>query len=572
MICKKRFVLISTAASILLAAFSAVAQTPRPNFNRTQTFDAQHYIIRASFDRASKKVIGETSISLKPLKNGFAIVELDAVDLTFQSVKLEPIDIDLKYKTLPGKIIITLDKAYSPADIVSIRLKYTATPKKGVYFVAAQNDTRGNDLHSSQIWTQGEPDEARHWFPSFDFPSDKATTEQYITAEKGETVIGNGELVKKVENSNGTETWHYKMPVPLPVYLVSFVVGKYVKLEDKYKNIPLGYYIYPGREQTARNAYSDTAAMMKYFEEQTGVDFPYNKYDQTVVAGFEFGGMENITATTMADTFIFLADTEFGRGEVLDLVSHELAHSWFGNLVTCKNWAELWLNEGFATYLEAVFREHKYGRQDYLRKVRNDAGEFMIDDIINRKRHPLYNLRADKVSELFDNASTTYHKGGAVLHTLREQIGTQAFWKGVNTYLNRHKFGSVESTDLRKAMEEASEQDLGWFFEQWVYSGGHPKLTIRQIYNTKTKTLTLITMQTQKPDVITPAVFRLPLEIVLGKSGSGKSEKIEITKRRQVFTFKVAAKPDGLNVDPAFKIPIMRVDLRPIELGVAPKS
>lgn len=570
MICRKRFVLFSTAAIILLAAFSATAQTPRPNFNRPQTFDAQHYIIRAGFDRANKKVIGDTTVSLKPLSNGFTSVELDAVDLSFQSVKLEPSGADLKYKALQGKVVVSLDKTYSKDELVTIRLRYTASPKKGVYFVASQKDSRGNEIHSSQIWTQGEPDEARHWFPSYDFPSDKATTEQFITAEKDETVVGNGELLEKIQNSDGSETWHYKMPVPLPVYLVSFVIGKYVKLEDKYRNIPLGYYIYPGREQTARNAYSETAAMMKYFEERTGIDFPYNKYDQTVVAGFEFGGMENITATTMADTFIFLADTEFGRGEVLDLVSHELAHSWFGNLVTCRNWAELWLNEGFATYMEAVFREHKYGQEDYLRKVRTDAGEFIIDDAINRKRHPLYNLRADKVSELFDNASTTYHKGGAVLHTLREQVGTQAFWRGVNIYLNRHRFGSVESPDLRKAMEEASNQNLGWFFDQWVYSGGLPKLTIRQIYNAKTKTLTLVTLQTQKPDVITPAVFRIPLEIVIGKAGEEKSEGIVITKRRQVFTFKVAAKPDGVRVDPELKIPIKRVDLRPLESGAAP--
>jgi aminopeptidase N len=569
---RKTLFLFSTAAIILFAAFSAIAQTPRPNFNRPQTFDAQHYVIRASFDRAEGKLFGDTTVSLKPLSNDFTTIELDAVDLSFQSVKLEPAGADLKYKVLPGKVVITLDRAYAKDDVVTIRLKYSAMPKKGVYFVAAQLDSRGNEIHSSQIWTQGEPDEARHWFPSFDFPSDKATTEQYITAEKGETVVGNGELLERVENSDGSETWHYKMPVPLSVYLVSFVIGKYVKVEDKYRNIPLGYYIYPGREQTARNAYGETAAMIKYFEEITKFDFPYNKYDQTVVAGFQFGGMENITATTMADTFIFLADTEFGRGEVMDLVSHELAHSWFGDLVTCRNWAELWLNEGFATYMEAAFREQRNGREDYLRKVRLDANEFIIDDAINRKRHPLYNLRADRVSELFDNASTTYHKGGAVLHTLREQIGTQAFWRGVNIYLNRHKFANVESTDLRRAMEEASGEDLGWFFDQWVYSGGLPKLTIRQIYNARAKTLTLITMQTQKPDAITPAIFRLPVEIAIGMRGSEQAENIEITKRRQVFTFKVGAKPASLVVDPELKIPIIRVDVRPLEVGVAPKS
>jgi aminopeptidase N len=559
----------------LFAVFSAVAQTPRPTFNRPQTFDAQHYIIRASFDRVNKKVFGDTTVSLKPLKDGFSTVELDAVDLNFQSVKLEPSGIDLKYKTLPGKVIVTLEKAYGPNDLIAIRFKYTASPKKGVYFVSAEHDSRGKELHSDQIWSQGEADEARHWFPSFDFPSDKATAEQYITVEKDETVVGNGELVEKTENGDGpstTVTWHFKMPVPHSTYLISFVIGKYVRVEDKYKDTPLGFYVYPGKEVTAEKAYGSTKDMIRVYEELTGVDFPYNKYDQTVVAQFQFGGMENITATTMSDKDIFLADTEFGRSIVIDLVSHELAHSWFGDLVTCRNWAELWLNEGFATYMEAAYREQKYGRENYLKKIQLDAAEFIIDDVINRKRHPLYDLRADKVAELFDNPATTYHKGGAVLHTLREQIGAKAFWHGVNIYLNRHKFGSVESTDLRRAMEEASGENLGWFFDQWVYSGGLPKLTIRQIYNAKTKTLTLITLQTQKPDIITPAVFRVPLEIVIEKAGADLVKKIEVTKRRQIFTFNVSARPQELVVDPELKIPIKRVDLRPIELGVAPKN
>lgn len=569
MVYRKRFVSFFTAATVLFAAFSAVAQIPPADFNRPQTFDAQHYILRASFDPVNKRVFGDTTVSLKPLKDGFNTVELDAVGLNFQSVKLEPSGIDLSYRSSIDKVVVSLDKSYGPNDIISIRLKYTTSPEKGVYFVAERRDDRNQVVHSSQIWTQGEPDEARHWFPSFDFPSDKATTEQYITAEKGQTVVGNGELVEKTENGDGTETWHYKMPVPISTYLVSFVIGRYVKLEDKYRDVSLGYYVYPGREPTGRRAYSDTPDMIRYFEETTGVRFPYNKYDQTVVAQFQFGGMENITATTMSDRDIFLADTDFGKNVVLDLVSHELAHSWFGNLVTCRNWAELWLNEGFATYMEAAYREYKFGREDYLEKVRSDAAIFIIDDVTNRKRHSLFNLRADKVAELFDNPSTTYNKGGAILHTLREQIGTKAFWQGVNTYLNRNKFANVESSDLRRAMEEASGQDLGWFFNQWVYNGGAPNLTIRQIYNARAKTLTLVTIQTQRPDAITPAVFRLPLEIAIRKQTADKNEKIDITARRQSFVFKVTEKPKELVIDPDFKIPVKRVDLRPLETAKA---
>ena len=556
----KRSSVLNSAAILLVAAFSSFSQTSRPDFNRPQTFDAQNYTIRASFDRANKKVIGDTTVSLKPLKADFRVVELDAVDLAFQSVKLDPSGIDLQYRTVPGKVVVSLDKAYSPIDVISIRFKYTATPKKGVYF----RDSEDGDQrvkHSSQIWSQGEAEEARYWFPSFDFPSDKATSEEYITAENGETVIGNGEFLGKIENFTGTVTWHYKMPVPHSTYLVSFVIGKYARVDDKYKDIPLGFYVYPGKEDTARKAFGDTKNMIKVYEDLTGVAFPYNKYDQTVVSEFQFGGMENITATTMNDQEIFFADFDIGKGNVTDLVSHELAHSWFGDLVTCRNWAELWLNEGFATYMEAAYREKAFGRDDYIRKVQSDAREFLVDDVMNRKRHGLFNQRAGDTNALFDNASITYHKGGAVLHMLREQVGTEAFWKALNTYLNQHKFGSVESTDLKKAMEDASGQDLGWFFDQWVYGVSAPKLLVGQMYNPRTKILKLTVTQTQKPDTNVPNAFHLPMDISIG----GVAVKpITITKRVETFTMHAAAKPSRLEIDPHDKIILKTVKITPL--------
>jgi len=548
---------------LLVLSFVVFAQNARPDFNRRQTFDAQHYTIRVNFDRSNKKVLGDTTVSLKPLSNGFQTVALDAVGLIFESVKLEPSGTDLKFRTVPGQVLVTLDRPYGPEDTVAIRLKYTAVPKKGIYFVSAET---GKDRvnHSAQIWTQGEADEARHWFPSFDFPSDKATTEEYITAEDGETVVGNGEFLGKDVNPNGTVTWHYKMPVPHSTYLVSFVIGKYSKIDDQYGEVPLAFYVYPGKEDTARKAFGKTKEMIRVFEGLTGVKFPYNKYDQTIVAKFQFGGMENITATTMADTEIFYADMDFGANIVLDLVSHELAHSWFGDLVTCRNWAELWLNEGFATYMEAAYREAAFGRGDYMQKVRSNAAQFLVDDTFNRKRHPLFNLRAGNVAELFDNPYTTYNKGGAVLHMLREQVGTENFWKGVNIYLNRHKFANVESTDLKQAIEEASGQDLQWFFDQWIYSSGAPNLDVRQVYRSRTKTLELTVLQTQVPNGNVPAVFRLPMEISVKAGSTTIKQDLDIRTRRQTFSFKVGVKPSEISIDPQDKIILKNLRVRPL--------
>lgn len=553
------FLALFTFPAILV--FSVFAQTVKPNFNRVSDYDVQHYVLRVSFDRANKKIFGDTTVQLKPSIKDFRRVVLDAANLDFASVRLESSDKYLQFRADGEKLVVELDKAYAPNDLISLRFKYSAAPKKGVYFVDADVEN-GKTLRHAQIWTQGEAEEARHWFPSFDFPSDKATSEQFITAEKGETVIGNGEFSGKIDNTNGTTTFHYKMPVPHSTYLTSFIVGKYVKSVDSYKNVPLGIYVYLGRESIVASAFGKTKQMMRVMEELTGVDFPFNKYDQTIVANFNFGGMENITATTMADTEIFAAAFPFAKRGVEDLVSHELAHSWFGNLVTCRNWAELWLNEGFATFMEAAYREKAYGRADYLRKIRSDAKEFLVDDAVNQNRHGLFNVLARPDESIFD--TTTYKKGGAVVHTLRETVGDEAFWRALNIYLNQHKFGNVETADLQKAMEEASGKNLEWFFRQWVYGAGSPKLEIKQFYSAKNKTLTLTVAQTQPADGITPEVFLLPLEVEIKTRGGLKIEKLDIKNRADNFTIKVDGKPSEIKFDKNEKIPLKTIKPQPL--------
>jgi aminopeptidase N len=561
-----------TAAVLMIAAFCILhvaAQKARPDFNRYSDYDVQNYTIRASFDRAKKEIFGDTTVTFKPTKADFKSIELDAVGLNFTSVKLDAAGTSLQYKTTPAKVIVTLDKAYQPGDEVSIRFVYTTiNPKKGVYFRDEAQDTSGEFAHSSQIWSQGEAEEARYWFPGFDFPSDKATTEEFITAQPDEVVVGNGEMLGKATNGDGTVTWHYKMAIPHSTYLVSFVIGKYVRMEDKYKDIPLGYYVYPGRQSLRKTAFQDTPDMIRSYEQLTGIPFPYNKYDQTIVADFQFGGMENITATTMSDRDISFGDLS-ANGIVLDLVSHELAHSWFGDLVTCRNWAELWLNEGFATYMEAAYREQRFGRESYMAKIREDAADFIIDETINKKRHPLYDLNARDVDGLFDDPNTTYNKGGAVLHQLREQVGTDAFWKAINIYLSAHKFGNVEATDLRKAMEQTSRQDLGWWFDEWVYSGGAPSLSVTQVWHPRTKSLTVTVTQVQRPDAITPAAFRLPMDIKITTSAGEQQAKMDVTKRMQVFTYKAPARPSKLEIDPEDKIALKTVKLKSLVNALA---
>jgi aminopeptidase N len=545
---------IFTFAFLLFTFYFPTFSQTTDNINRQRTFDVQHYVLRTSFDVKTKTVFGDTTVRFKPLHDNFSVLELDAANLLFESVKLENSDVNLRYKVTGEKVSVTLDRAYKAVELISVRFIYkTVKPKAGVYFIP--EDKSNFNAHSKQIWSHGEPEEAHFWFPNYDFPDDKATTEQYITADKDDTVIANGDLLDVKENTNNTKTWHYKTSFVHSTYLLSFVVGKYFKVEEKYKNIPLGYYIYPSRKDLFTKSFGFTKEVFGIYENLLGIEFPFNKYDQTMAGGFtNYNGMENITATTLSDTSVSLTDYDFGIPIVVDLVSHELAHSWFGNMVTCKNWSELWLNEGFATYMEAAYREKAIGKADYTRKIAEDAEAYYLEESHSKQKHGLFNVYAKPDEDLFD--STTYNKGSVVIHTLRQEVGDEVFWKSINIYLNRHKFANVESTDLQKVFEEVSGKKLDWFWKQWVYGVGYPKIDVKQSYDETLKTLKLVIKQNQ-----TPNEFRLPLEVEVQTENGIKTEKILIETLLQTFTFNLETKPLKINFDKDEKIPLKSINL-----------
>ena len=507
-----------------------------------RTYDVQHYIIRTRFDVKAKTVYGDATVVLKPLASGFQAFDLDATGMEFESVRLEPDGKELRWSQPRDKLSITLDRGYSPSDSVAVRIKYSATPERGIYFIPESPATRYRRYAKpAQIWSQGEPEENHHWFPCYDFPDDKATSEQYITTSANELAISNGELLETINNPDGTRTFHWKMDQPHSSYLISLVVGNYVKLSDKYKNIPIEYYTYPGTEVKARNSFAKTPQMMQWFSERFQYEFPFNKYSQTVVANFIFGGMENITATTQADTEILSSDNDGPSLSADNLVAHELSHSWFGNIATCKDWANLWVNEGFATFFEAAFREHAEGRDAYLEQLRSDADAYFSEDI-SQYRRPIISGRYQTPVDLFD--STVYKKGGAVVHMLREVVGDEAFWKAANAYLNEFKYQNTDARDVQRVFERVSGKTLDWFFDQWLYKAGYPEIRVRQSYSPQTKQLTLDVEQTQAADAQTPAVFRLPgVEVEIGTTRGKQIERIDITKRVERFTFKVDSRP-----------------------------
>jgi aminopeptidase N len=521
-----------------------------------RTFDVLHYTINTRFDVPNKTVIGETNISLKPLSSGFRSFELDASSMKIEEVTLSENNKALKWTQPPNKLAITLDRAYEPSETIQARIRYRSTPERGLYFIPQNRASGAAWTKPAQIWTQGEPQDNHHWFPCYDFPDDKATSEQYITTGANEIAISNGKLIEMTPNPDGTRTFHWKMEQPHASYLTSLVVGNYAKLEDAYKNVPLEYYTYHGTEETARRAFSKTPAMMRLFSEKLDYEYPYDKYAQTVVANFIFGGMENITATTHADSEILYATSREAQLSTENLISHELAHSWFGNLVTCKDWSELWLNEGFATFMEAVFREHDAGRDAYLSEMRSNESLFFLEDLLKYRRPLVYDLSGSG-TDIFD--ATVYKKGALVLHMLRETVGDELFWKALNRYLAENKYKPVGTSDLQRVFEETTNQQLDWFFDQWIYKAGFPELRVRSFYHAPANKLTLEVTQTQAVSAMTPLVFRLPVEIELATASGARTERIEITQRSQRFTFTLDGKPLMIRFDKGARI-LKRVD------------
>lgn len=499
-----------------------------------RTYDVHHYVIRVRFNRETKTVFGDVSIRLKPLAQGFKTFNLDADNLKVTSVNLESSNKNLLFNSINQKLHITLDRFYKPTETISLRIVYQTQPRRGLYFTN-QSKNRGF-IVPAQIWTQGEPEDNSSWFPCYDFPDDKATTEQFITTAPDEIAIGNGVLVDTKTNADKTKTYHWQMDVPHATYLVSMVVGKYTKLEDKYKDTPLEYYVYPGSEEISGKAFAQTPHIMELFENNFRVPFPYKRYAQTIVAEFNlFAGMENITSTTLADSYFLQEHAD--RNEVTEeLISHELAHSWFGNLVTCKNWSHLWLNEGFATYMEAVYKEQTQGRKAYMDKLKSDAINYFISEAQSNS-HPLVNKYYNLGYDLFD--ATTYQKGSVVLHMLRRTVGDEIFWKAVNIYLNEYKYKTVETANLQKVFERVSGQNLNWFFDQWVYKAGFPELKAKYVYDKNSRTVQLSLEQTQDFNEMRPEVFRLFIDIEIVTTKGTHAKQIEMNKRKQTFTLNV---------------------------------
>lgn len=502
--------------------------------------DVKHLKLDFTPDFEARTIEGTAKITFSPIAKPLDEVRLDAIDLDVGEVtstrELESHFVDHEH------LVFLFEEAIPAGEETTLTISYSAEPQEGLFFRTPAMGYKEGDTH---LWTQGEPQKHRYWFPSYDYPNERFTTEVECSVPNGMVVLSNGKLLSKEEEGDLT-TFRWLQDKPHVNYLVSVVAGYFKFLEDEYRDIPLAFYTPPSDFEQAVNSFVDTKAILEFFEDEIGVPYPWDKYYNVCVQGYPYGGMENTSVTTLTTRTLFSTETE-NIFTTRHLDAHEVAHQWFGDLVTCKDWTHLWLNEGFATYYTELYEEHKLGR------------DFLLYNMYKKARGILENPDEKPIAwrgyklpwEQFDYRA--YPKGAWVLHMLRSQLGADLYRKCVKTYLERHEGDVAVTEDLNSVFEEVSGLSLDRFFDQWVYHGGEPVLQVDYGWDGKEKQARLTISQTQKlSDKV--LLFEFPLPIRFYTKEGVHDFEIDISQPRKDYFFDLPDTPTAVRIDPGYTV------------------
>ncbi len=512
-----------------------------------RTYDVQHYRIELALDLPAKRLSGTVQVRFKTLHAAFQEFALDCVDLDVKRVQ-DALGRELAHRQDGERLVATLVEPIPIDTETHVSVTYEGSPRCGMYWIVPDAAYPDRGAH---VYTQGEPDETRHWLPCWDYPNDRATSEMIVTVGAGLTAISNGRLIDVKDGKGGARTFHWTIGVPHVSYLTSLVVGEFDEFALDSDGVRLSVYAPKGTtdQATIDRSFRNTRDMIHFFQERTGVPFPYEKYAQVLVEEFKWAGMENVSATTLTATT--LMDEAAALETRSDwLVAHELAHQWWGDLVTCRDWSQIWLNEGFATYFEALYTQHHFSEAEFLWEMNDALGSATWEDS-DRYRRPIVCATYADPQDLFD--TTSYQKGAWVLHMLRSMLGDEAFWKGIRLYAERHREGLVGTDDLQAAFGEATGQDLGWFWDQWVYKGGFPDFAVTWAWDEENKAVRLRVRQTQQPNDWTP-VFRCPLDVALCLDKERKTMRLECKDPDVTYLIPSETKPATVLFDVGHRI------------------
>lgn len=498
--------------------------TERPIYRATETIltDLIHTRLDVNFDWSKSRMNGTATITAKPHFYASDSLILDAKGMDILKVSMDNKSLTYTYDSL--LLRINLGRTFTRTENYTVVIQYVSKPDerttggsaaitsdKGLYFI---NPTGSDKSKMPMIWTQGETESSSVWFPTIDTPNAKTTQEIYMTVADKYATLSNGKLVSSKKNADGTRTDHWKQELPHAPYLFMIGVGEFKVVKDTYSRpdgtkMEVNYYVEPQWEASAKAIFGETPAMIEHFSKLLGVEYPWDKYHQIVARDYVSGAMENTGAVVFGD-FVYKTERELLDGNDQSTIAHELFHHWFGDLVTCESWSNLPLNESFANYSQYLWDEYRYGQDeaDYQAEAETD-GYYQSAQM--QGYHNLIWFDYYDKEQMFDGHS--YNKGGRILHMLRNHLGDDAFFKGIQNYLTTNKFKPAEFHQLRLAFEEVSGQDLNWFFNQWFLGAGHPVLDVSYENDTINNRVSVIV--SQKQDLALSPIFRMPVDVAV---------------------------------------------------------
>ncbi len=516
------------------------ADKDRPwRFPPDRVVDIRHIALDLKVNLQERTVSGTAMIELTALRD-VPSIRLDAVDMNVAQVTMAR----ARAAAAPaefhhdGKLIEILcgEKPLMEGDRATIRVHYTvANPPAGLQFFGPSDAEPDVPW---VMWSQGETADNRFWIPCVDHPSEFQSTEMLVTVPAGFEAVSNGRLVTRTDNRDRTITFHWSQEKPHAAYLVTLVVAELVSETETWRGRPVTYYVPPKHKADIRRSFGKTLKMLDFFSETTGVEYPWDKYAQVCVEQFSFGGMENTSATTLTPRTLHneRANLDFSSD---GLVAHELAHQWFGDFVTCRDWSHGWLNEGFATYFDSLFMEHDLGQDEFDYDMLRNARAALEGG----KKRPVVDRHFEHADDMFDSRS--YPKGACVLHMLRRRLGDDPFFRGIKRYLTTHAHTPVETSDLRKAFEEETGRSLERFFYDWTERPGAPVVDVEFEWLADDRLARVVVKQTQDGEP-----FEFPLEVQMFGESSKAAHRFDITQKEQLAYVPLPFRPTMVLVDP----------------------
>jgi len=522
----------------------------RPHYNPDRPGQVKHIFLDLALDIPNKSFQGTCTIALAPIRSGINQLVLDAVNLNIESVQVDetpqPFDYDGE------QLHIQMQTPTQAGKEIKIAIAYgVEKPQRGLYFISPDQHYPNKP---TQVWTQGEDEDSRFWFPCFDYPGQLATSEIRVRVPKPFIAISNGELIATEEAGNDKIS-HWLQQQVHPTYLMTLAVGDFAEIRDEWNGKPVTYYVEKGYEDEARRSMGKTPQMIEFFSEKFGYPYPYPKYAQVCVDDFIFGGMENTSTTLLTDRCLLDERAALDNQRTESLVAHELAHQWFGDLVVIKHWSHAWIKEGLASYSEVFWTEHEYGADDAAYYLLGEARSYLAEDS-SRYRRPIVTHVYREAIELYDRH--IYEKGACVYHMIRTELGDELFWKAIQTFVQDNAHNTVETVDLLRAIEKATGRNLLFLFDQYVFRGGHPDYKVAYSWDGDSQLAKVTVTQTQAKEGKNGSdseLFDLKIAIAFGYTQQDtnppelKTFTVRVHEREQSFYFPLEKKPQFISFD-----------------------